>query len=213
MKIKISALILALLLLLSFSCCTAEGEQDTTVPSESLEAPTEAAVPSMSEMSPQTVDTALPFEVGRVFSELDLTGIRRIEDDAAVLKTGDTDKICRLNNTEYYYLMDGKVLVAYLNAEELVEYSAYYDENGHLFYFGNNEFSWYFNGDGDIFCVIKTYTIEANGNEVVSFYNEKGERQYIRSGEVYYDNNFDELSDEKTLEVIKYYGSTAEVNS
>ncbi len=192
-------------LLLALTCCCSCGKHEApTAPAVPEE--TEATVPALSEMCPPTYQREIPVKIETDYEKTDKSGFTEIKADDAMIDGLAAEKIYRdENGREYYIISDGTVALTFLENDDA--YSAFYRKNGRLKYFGDSKTGWYFKEDGTVDMVSYTY-VNPKGSEVISYYEPDGTRIAISAAGTYYDDNFDEMSNERQLELTKRIGGT-----
>ena len=198
-------LLTAVSLLLAAAClCSCGKREDPTTPAVPEE--TEATVPALDEMCPPTYQRDLPVKIETDYEKTDKSGFTEIKAENAMIDGLAADKIYRdENGREYYLITDGTVVLTFLENDDA--YSAFYRENGKLKYFVDSETGWHFKDDGSVDMVSYTY-VNPKGSEVISYYEPDGTRIAISAAGTYYDDNFDEMSNERQLELTKRIGGT-----
>ena len=95
-------------------------------------------------------------------------------------------------------------------AERTYIYSAYYNENGRLFYIGDDVYSWYYNDAGELDIIAYTYSFE--GAEIgTTFYDTQGKRIGAYTKGLYYDADLNVLDKEQEIRMIQRLGAVAEI--
>lgn len=212
MKIRVFVLIVCMLLTLSFFSCKGNEKEFTTDKTASLEETTEKPHPTVSEMSPEECDVALPIKTEKNFNLLNLSEFKEIEAKDGILKGKRASKILKGGNAEYYFMNDNeKIIAVILDDDGTPEYSACYNMgSGILEYIGNDEKSWYFTETGELKYIALTYSPFPGAAGIVTYYTPDGKRDFVVAAGEYYNGNLDLLSDEEAMAFVTKYAGAAE---
>lgn len=217
---KYVAVFLAALLLSLCSC--GSGTEETTAVNEAEGSSEQTTVeettkrtPSVYEMSPENMDTALSTEIEKNTAFLDFDSFSEISAEDSYLKASKSDKILKSENGEYYFLSaESKILVVLFGEDGEPAYSASYNsENGALQFLGDDIKTWYFNEDGSLNCMVYEYNDDSGLSGIYTFYTPDGKRDLVRVGEAFYDGELFELSENETVVYMQKYSHTMEIVS
>ena len=193
---------LAVLCLAMLAAC-GKKEAETTAPQTSA-APQETERyegPTLDEMSPPSLSTAMPIEVARSWQAVNKSDFRPVRLADSRWPDSGATTVYRSGDTEYY-IMEGGVGYALIgNEEDGSFYSAYYGKDGSLSYFGDEQYNWFFNEAGEFDYMTYTYTA-VTGAEVVSFYEGENTRFAVYAGQTYYDGDLNELTEEQKVKLV-----------
>lgn len=215
-------LIIALVLLLPlvFSSCGKSTEETTgteTLPPVEI---TTAEPPSIEEMSPSYIDPLMNEDIEIRISDIDFDSFEEIEAKDSYFPDSSHDKILKSDKAQYFFVTDDiKIHAVFFDENERVFGSASYNtETGYIEFYGDADFTWYFNEDGELKCFVYTYSFNSIGSHpIYTFYTPDGKKDVTRTAEGWYSANLDLLTNEEIMEYLeKYEGtieSTAEYNS
>lgn len=215
------ALLTALISVLCFASCGKKPEEE--IPTYMVETEPEETYtvfveyPSIDEMSPKTIDT----EKTRVPIELPLTfnaaGVRKYTPIAAE-DSYDPDtyaqEIYKHGSDQYFVFSDRMAFVILTDSDnankQTYVYSAYYNEDGRLFYIGDDVYSWYYNNAGEVDIIAYTYYFE--GTEVgTTFYDAEGRRIGAITDGLFYDEDLNVYNRNDEILLLQRLGAVAEI--
>lgn len=206
LKKRIFALAAAFALLL-LAGCEKKEPAETTAPPETMSAPTATETPggeqdpTLEEMSPPSLSTAMPTDVPKTYAAVDKSGFKPIKKEDSRWPETNAKSVYRSGNSEYYIMDGGFVFVLTIDDETGAAYSAYYDQDGRLTFFGDDEKNWFFTENGSFDYMMFTYTAPG-GAPVVSFYEGEGSRFAVYAGGTYYDGSLVELSGAEQVRLV-----------
>lgn len=196
---KLFCAALAALLLFSLAACTKTGPEETTAAPETTE-PASYQGPTLEEMSPPSMSTAMPIEVPLTYAAVDKSGFKPIKKEDSRWPETEAGSVYRSGDTEYYIMDGGVVYVLMADEETNVYYSAYYDKEGALAFFGDETKNWYFT-DGAFDYMMYTYTAPG-GAQVMTFYEGEDSRFAVYAGGSYYDGELNELTGPEQIRLV-----------
>ncbi len=191
------SLIFCLLLLLSLAACGNKTDDESTAEPTTA---TEYKGPTLDEMSPPSMSTAIPIELPKTYAEVDKSDFKPIKKGDSFWPETEASSVYSSGGTQYFIMGKG-VVYAIIDGGNDVFYSAYYDKDGKLTFLGDNDKNWYFNADGDFDYMTYTYTT-VSGTQVVSFYEGEDTRFAVYGGQTYYDGALNEMSGEEQVKLV-----------
>ena len=195
MKQTIS-LFLCLLLLVSLAACGETVEEETTEATTAYE----YKGPSLEEMSPPSMSTALPIELPLTYGAVDKSEFKLIKAENSLWPETEATSVYQSGNFEYYIMSEG-VYVLITGEEDDALLSAFYDKEGRLMFLNDDAKNWYFTEEGEFDYM--TYTYESvTGAQVITFYEGEDSRFAVYAGQTYYDGDLQELTEKQKIELV-----------
>ena len=186
----------ALLIVTLAACAGTEPEETTAAPVE-----TETfQPPTLEEMSPPSMSTAMPIEIPKTYAEVDKSAFKSIKKEDSRWPESEAGSVYRCGDTEYYIMQGGVVFAVIADERNDAYYSACYDQNGVLSFFGDEKKDWYFT-DGAFDYMMYTYTAPG-GAQVRTFYEGEDSRFAVYAGNTYYDGELNELTGPQQVELV-----------
>lgn len=234
--------LLSLFCLSVCSCGKDDSENESTDEISSSEITTEEETQkaaSISEMSPEKIDTDLPDFLKVKVSDIDFDSFDEIKAKNSFFPDSAHDKILESDNAQYFFI-DGDVkvhAVFYENVtvtetentsdsentgtsdttektektEKKVVGSASYDtKTGFAEFYGDSDKTWYFDDSGEVSCVVFTYSFGSGTPAIYTFYSPDGEKDVIRTVDGWYSADLDLLSNEEVFDCVQKYSETIE---
>ena len=210
--------ILALLLIfpLIFTACSDDNEEQTTVEESTTVEETTKRSYSIAEMSPDTMDVTLPLGIEIKVSDIDFDSFEEIDAKDSVLQNAGHDKILESENAQYFFVdNDIKIHGIFFDENKKITYSASYNtDTGFCEFMGDNEMSWYFNENGELICVVYTFTGDKGEiAPIYTFYKTDGTKDVTRTMNGWYNGDFDVLSEDTVLDIVSRYSKTIEATA
>ena len=194
---KLLCAALAALLILALAACAKPAQEETTVPTTE---PMRYNGPSLEEMSPPKMSTAMPIELPKTYAAVDKSTFKPIRVEDSLWPESEATSVYRSGDTEYYIMKGGVVYALIAPPEENVFYSACYEKEGNLAFFGDETKNWYFT-DGAFDYMMYTYTAPS-GSQVRSFYEGEDSRFAVYAGNTYYDGALNELTGPEQIRLV-----------
>ena len=191
------SLVFCLLLLLSLAACGNKTDEETTAEPTTT---SEYKGPSLEEMSPPSMSTAIPIDQPKTYAAVDKSNFKPIKAEDSFWPESEAASIYSSGSAQYFIMGKG-IVYAIINGGNDVFYSAYYDSEGKLTFLGDNDKNWYFTDDGAFDYMTYTYTTPS-GAQVVSFYEGEDSRFAVYGGQTYYDGDLNELSGEEQVKLV-----------
>ena len=216
-KLFVAALVLAAVLAMA-SCGLFTPPEVPTYQAETEETYTEfVTYPDMDTMSPKTIGEnklSPPKAMPLVF---DAKAVRKnvpIAAEDSLMPDTYAEEIYKDGCDQYFVFSDFMAFVLLTDSDDEAErtyiYSAYYNENGRLFYIGDDVYSWYYNDAGELDIIAYTYSFE--GAEIgTTFYDTQGKRIGAYTKGLYYDADLNVLDKEQEIQMIQRLGAVAEI--
>lgn len=210
--------ILAIILVfpLIFSACSDNTEETTEAESQTVVEETTRKNYSLKEMSPDTMDVTLPLGIEIKVSDIDFDSFEEIDAEDSVLQNAGHDKILESENAQYFFVdNDIKIHGIFFDENKKITYSASYNtDTGFCEFMGDNEMSWYFNENGELICVVYTFTGDKGEiAPIYTFYNAYGVKDVTRTANGWYNEDFDLLSEDTVLDIVSRYSKTIEATA
>lgn len=210
--------ILAIILVfpLIFSACSDNTEETTEAESQTVVEETTRKNYSLKEMSPDTMDVTLPLGIEIKVSDIDFDSFEEIDAKDSVLQNAGHDKILESENAQYFFVdNDIKIHGIFFDENKKITYSASYNtDTGFCEFMGDNEMSWYFNENGELICVVYTFTGDKGEiAPIYTFYNAYGVKDVTRTANGWYNEDFDLLSEDTVLDIVSRYSKTIEATA
>ncbi len=218
MKKLITSLLMTAVLLTTASCGLTATEEIPTYQAETEETYTEfVTYPSIDTMSPKTIGAeylAPPRELPLVFDAKAVKKYPSISAEESMMPDTYAKEIYKDGCDQYFVFSDYMAFVLLTDSDDETKrtyiYSAYYNENGRLFYIGDDTFSWYYDNRGELDIIAYTYSFE--GTEVgTTFYDTQGKRIGAFTKGLYYDADLNVLNKDQEIQMIQRLGAVAEI--
>lgn len=218
MKKLLTALVTSAILLTMASCGMFAPPEIPTYQSETEETYTEfVTYPDMDTMSPKTINAdklVPPRELPLVFDAGAVRKFKSISAEDSLMPDTYAEEIYKDGSDQYFVFSDRMAFVLLTDSDDEAErtyvYSAYYNEDGRLFYIGDDAYSWYYNTVGELDIVAFTYSFE--GAEIgTTFYDNQGKRIGAYTKGLYYDADLNVLDKEGEIQLIQRLGAVAEI--
>lgn len=213
--IKITAAVMAALTAASLASCAKDGQEVPTYMVETEETYTEfVTYPDMDQMSPETMKKEVPMELPFTFRPERIRLYKAIPAEQSYIPDTMAKEVYE-NGADQYFLFSDRMAFVILTDDKTdnkrtYSYSAYYNEDGRLFYIGDDVYSWYYNESGEIFILAYTYYFE--GREIgTTFYDIDGKRMGSISNGLYYDADFNVLDESEQILFLQQLGPVAEI--
>ena len=153
---------MAFVSLLCLASC-GDAPEEETVPTYMVETEPEETYtvyveyPSMDEMSPKTIDlekTRVPIELPFTFNAAKVRKYAPITAEDSFDPDTYAQEIYKHGSDQYFVFSDKMAFVVLTDSDNVKKqtyvYSAYYNEDGRLFYIGDDVYSWYYNDAGEV---------------------------------------------------------------
>lgn len=218
MKRAFAALLLTATVLTTVSCSLFEQPEVPTYQAETEETYTEfVTYPDMDTMSPKTIGEdklrpprELPFD----FNVKKVRKFTPIAAENSLMPDTYADEVYKDGSDQYFVFSDKMAFVLLTDSDNEKDrtyiYSAYYNENGHLFYIGDDTFSWYYTDAGELDIIAYTYYFE-RAEIGTTFYDTQGKRIGAYTKGLYYDADLNVLDKEQEILMIQRLGAVAEI--
>lgn len=218
MKKLYFALFTATALLLTAACGLTVQPEVPTYQAETEETYTEfVTYPSIETMSPKNIDADKmrpPKELPLVFQADVVRKFKPIKAENSLMPDTYAEGIYKNGYDQYFVFSDKMAFVLLTDSDDEKKrtyiYSAYYNENGHLFYIGDDIYSWYYTDMGELDIIAYTYSFE-NTEVGTTFYDTSGKRIGAYCKGLYYDADLNVLDKEAELRLIQRLGAVAEI--
>lgn len=171
---------------------------------------------TLSEMSPDTMDTSLPDRLAIKVSDIDFDSFTEIKAKKSLFPEAQQDKILESDNAQYFFLDEDTKFQAVFyvlseNLEKNITASASYDtETGVIEFYAEADKTWYFDETGEITSVVYTFSFGSSTPSIYTFYSPDGEKDVTRTMDGWYSADFELLTQEEVLECLKKYEGTVE---
>lgn len=209
-----TAATLLCLIAAAFTACKGEYEVPT-YQVEAEETYTEfVTYPSLEEMSPAEMTKEAPMQLPLTFDASRVRLYKAISAEQSYMPDTYAQEIYENVHDQYFVFSDKMAFVVLTDGsteqDRTYFYSAYYNEDGRLFYIGDDTYSWYYDENGAINILAYSYYFE--GKEVgVTFYDPDGKRIGSISNGLYYDADFNVLDPAGQISFLQRLGPVAEV--
>lgn len=214
MKKLFIALIPVLMLLLG--ACTDSSEEATEFETHPPVEFTTAELLDINEMSPQFMEPVPDAEFEKSISEIDFDSFEEIEAKDSYFPDAAHDKILKSDNAQYFFVTDDiKIHAVFFDEKEQVLASASYNtETGWIEFYGDSDFTWYYNEDGSLRCFVYRFDFDsANSYPIYTFYNPDGTKDVTRTAEGWFSPGLDLLTNDEIMEYLEKYEGTIEATA
>lgn len=216
------AFLTVLITVLCFASCggTPEKEEISTYmvetePEETVTVYVE--YPTIEEMSPKTIDvekTQVPMELPFRFNADKIRRYTPIRAEDSLDPDTYAQEIYKHGSDQYFVFSDKMAFVILTDSDNAKKrtyvYSAYYNEDGRLFYIGDDVYSWYYNEAGEVDIIAYTYYFE--DIEVgTTFYDAEGKRIGAITDGLYYDADLNVYNRNDEILLLQRLGAVAEI--
>ena len=173
--------------------------------------------PDMDTMSPKTIGDSLlkaPYDLPFEFNVAAVRKKTPITAENSMIPDTYAEEIYKDGSDQYFVFSEKMAFVLLTDSDDPAKrtyfYSAYYNEDGHLFYIGDDTYSWYYNSAGELDIIAYTYSFE--GNEIgTTFYGTDGKRIGAFTKGLYYDADLNVLKPGEEVQLIQRLGAVAEI--
>lgn len=174
---------------------------------------------SLSEMSPSSTDVTFPEDVAVKVSDIDFDSFEEIDAEDSVLSDVGHDKVLDSGKAQYFFVRDDiKVHAIFFEDSEaekrVVSGSASYNtETGFIEFYGDADKSWYFDEDGQLRCVVYTFSFGTGTPAIYTFYTPEGVKEVTRTYDGWYSPEYDLLTNEEIAQYLQKYEGVIEATS
>lgn len=218
MKKEIAAVLVPVVVLTMASCGLFAQSEVPTYQAETEETYTEfVTYPDIDTMSPKTLGEdklSPPKELPLVFDAKAVRKFTPIAAEDSMMPDTYAEEIYKDGCDQYFVFSDYMAFVLLTDSDDDAKrtyvYSAYYNENGHLFYIGDDVYSWYYNNVGELDIIAYTYHFE-RAEIGTTFYDTQGKRLGAYTKGLYYDADLNVLDKESEIQMIQRLGAVAEI--
>lgn len=216
-KMFVATLVLAAVFSMA-SCGLFAPPEVPTYQAETEETYTEyVTYPDMDTMSPKNLGEDKLFPPRELPLEFNANAVRKYGSIAAedsLMPDTYAQEIYKNGCDQYFVFSDKMAFVLLTDSDDEAKrtyiYSAYYNENGRLFYIGDDTYSWYYNNAGELDIIAFTYSFEQR--EIgTTFYDTRGKRIGAYTKGLYYDADLNVLNKEEEIQLIQRLGAVAEI--
>ena len=216
---KLTAAVVFVLFILSFSACQDNGGYEvptyladggtTSEPETEL-----VPMPSMEEMCPDKFTQEIPISMPLTFQPERIRMYKEISAEQSYMTDTDAPHIYQQGHDQYFVFSDKMALVILTDGDSEKNrtyfYSAYYNEDGRLFFLGDDIYSWYYDASGKIY--LTTFSYYFDGTEIgVTFYDENGDKIGSIADDIYYDEKNEEMTFDERFTFLQRIGEAAEI--
>lgn len=166
-------------------------------------------------MSPSYMEPVMSRDVPVKVSEIDFSAMEEIEAKDSFLPEAGHDKILKDENVQYFFVTDDiKIHAVYCDDKGVIVASASYNtDTGYLEFFGDADFTWYYE-NGELEYFVYSYKFGTAGSApIYTFYNSDGSKEVTRTADGWYTPSLDILTNEEILEYLEKYDNAIEATA